>query len=126
MTVREALDKYLDLFVLIMESAGEETGNSSYKNAARLIEGRKNMLQEVADEGYPFSMLVVMCISVIVIDVHGVDRLARTSIDDMDNYITSIWELYLKKPTRSFTEKNGLTPISDLEYSFVVAKKYIE
>lgn len=124
MTVQEILDKYLDLFVLIMESAGEKTDNEYYKNVKQILDNHKSVVDDMIEKTpiIPFELVVVMYISFLVEEIHGADRLANSDDEEIDNYINSMWNLYLKKPTRRFTAKYGLEPIDDLTIHYRIIK----
>ena len=44
MTYKEIADKYIDLFILIIETAGDVTNNQSYKNIENTV--KKNRTQQ--------------------------------------------------------------------------------
>ena len=125
MTVQEILDKYLDLFVLVMETAGEKTDNKYYKDVKRIIKDNKSILDDMIEKTpvIPFELVVVMCIAFLVEEIHGTERLIESDYDELDNYINSMWDLYLKKPTRHFTSKYGLEPIDKLTVHYRIRKK---
>jgi len=122
MTTEEIVEKYLDLFTLVIETAGDITGISSYKEVKRILKDNKETLDNFISQGAPFNLIVTACISFIVLDIHGVEKLSECDDSEIDTYTTAIWDLYLKNPTRKFSTKYGLPTMDNLDVYFRVRR----
>lgn len=122
MTARELYEKYKDIFILVMETAGEETGNEVYKNAGSIINSQKftRLINEALDSGCNFNFVIVQMILALVLNIHNLDDLNEKDL--MKDYGTPIFELYLKKPTRVFCQRNGVPVIKELGWKAILQK----
>ena len=120
MTTKELYYKYKDVFILVMESAGEETGNSSYKDVEKLVSKIESSVLGLIDRGASFSLVITSMIAELVIDVNGKENLAN---QDISGYVHTLFDLYLKKPTRSFCSQNGVPVIKDSNEWISVLRK---
>lgn len=124
MTYREIAEKYIDLFVLIIETAGDVTNNQSYKNIEHIVEkSRKEVLDKAIEDEVDFGMFIVLLITAALMDIHSLEDLSNKNEDEMYVLISDMWDRYLKKPTRKFLTQNGMKLIDELTYSSVIFKK---
>lgn len=120
MTTKELYFKYKDIFILVLESAGEETGNSVYKEVERITKDNEESVLSLIDRGGNFSLVITSMVAAIVVEVHGKEKLAN---QDISEYIYTLFDLYLKKPTRSFCTQNGVPVIKDIrEWTSILRK----
>lgn len=123
MTYREIAEKYIDLFVLIIETAGDTTNNQSYKNIEHILKKSKKELDRAIDDEIDFGMFIVILITTTLMDIHDLENLANKDEDEMYVLISDMWERYLKKPTRKFLIQNGMKLIDELNYISVILKR---
>ena len=126
MTFEQIYEKYIGVFKVLMLAAGHETGNKSYLKIGELLdtdsEWRKNVRRAIEDE-VEFRMFVGILISVVVIDVHGLEKLTEADAETAYSLIESVWEKYLKEPTQKFCRKYGIEQFDTLDISFRVMEK---
>ena len=122
MTARELYEKYKEVFILVMETAGEETGNEVYKNVESIINSERftKLIDEALDSGCRFDFVIVQMIVAVILNIHNLDDLDNT--DMMEEYGIPMFELYLKKPTRAFCQQNGVPIIKNLSWKAVLQK----
>lgn len=125
MTYREVAEKYIDLFILVMETAGDVTNNQSYKNIEQTLKNNRSELDKAIDDEVDFGMFIVILITTILLDVHKIEDLYEKSEDEMYGLISDMWDRYLKIPTRKFLTQNGMKLIDELHYSSIVFKRNI-
>lgn len=120
MTTKELYYKYKDVFILVLESAGEETSNSVYKDAERIVRENEENVLALIDRGVSFSLVITSMVAAVVVEVHGKEKLAN---QDISEYIYTLFDIYLKKPTRSFCTQNGVPVIKDInEWTSILRK----
>lgn len=122
MTVEEIYTKYIGIFKVLIKAAGQETGNSSYKNVDKIlsIEDNVKIIKRAIEDEVEIRLFVTILIFMVMIDIHGVDKLENTETEDMKNLITSMYQLYLHIPTRKFCTKYGLPTFNDPEMTCVI------
>lgn len=123
MTYREIAEKYIDLFVLIIETAGDVTNNQSYKNIEQTLKKEKKELDRAIEDEVDFGLFIVLLITIVLLDVHEHKDLYEKSEEEMYGLISDMWKRYLKVPTRKFLSQNGMKLIDELHYSSVILKK---
>lgn len=123
MTYREIAEKYIDLFVLVMETAGDMTNNQSYKNIEKTLKNSYSEINKAIDDEVDFGMFIVILITAALLDIHKIEDLYEKDEDEMYDLISDMWNRYLKKPTRKFLAQNGMKLIDELHYSSIVFKK---
>lgn len=123
MTYKEVANKYIDLFILVMETAGDVTNNQSYKNIENIINKSRGELNRAIEDEIDFGMFIVILITAVLLDVHKIEDLYEKDEDEMYSLISDMWERYLKKPTRKFLTQNGMKLIDELTYSSVIFKR---
>ena len=120
MTTKELYYKYKDVFILVLESAGEETNNSVYKDAERIVRENEENVLALIDRGVSFSLVITSMVASVVVEVHGKEKLAN---QDISEYIHTLFDMYLKRPTRSFCTQNGVPVIKDInEWTSILRK----
>lgn len=121
MTTKELYEKYKDIFILAIETAGEETGNSVYRNVSEIINSEDTRLgvEELISYGCRLDLIIVKLVCDIVLAIHGIEKLNN---EDLMDYANPIFELYLKKPTRAFCQQNGIPVIKSLEWKAILKK----
>ena len=123
MTYKEVADKYIDLFILVIETAGDVTNNQSYKNIENIINKSRGELNRAIEDEIDFGMFIVILITAVLLDVHKIEDLYEKDEDEMYALISDMWERYLKKPTRKFLTQNGMKLLDKLTYSSVIFKR---
>lgn len=123
MTYKEIAEKYIDLFVLVIETARDVTNNQSYKNIEHTLKKSKKELDRAIEDEIDFGMFIVLLITTTLMDIHDLEDLSNKDEDEMYELISDMWERYLKKPTRKFLTQNGMKLIDELTYSSVIMKK---
>lgn len=120
MTTKEIYRKYEEVFILVMEAAGEETNNQAYKDVERILKDKvfaKSINQAIEDEA-PIQVFISLCIVALLKEIHGVDELSDMTEDETYELADYIFQHYLKKPTRKFTSTYGLPVINSLGIYF--------
>ena len=125
MTCEEIYIKYIDLFKLLIKNAGIETGNTSYRNVDKILEqdDDKMCINRAIEDEVDFRIFVSILIFRVMIDIHGIEKLEKLDEDEMKDLITSLYVLYLLKPTRKFCTKYGLPVFNDPEITAIVRRK---
>jgi len=126
MTYREIAEKYIDLFILVIETAGDITNNQSYKNIEQTLKKSYKEINRAIDDEIDFEMFIVILITTTLLDIHELNDLYKKDEDEMYNLINDMWIRYLKKPTRNFLSQNGMKLIDKLHYSSVIFKRQKE
>ena len=127
MTTKEIFEKYLILFKITVSQAGEETNNSVYKNVYNIFEDYDSTIQSAIEREVPFSLFVSICITIIIYEVNYKKKkdfeMDQEEIQLTNSLIDDFWARYIKKPTRLFTSKYGLSTVNNLEYETVIINK---
>lgn len=108
MTIAEVGSKFLEMFILVLEAAGEETGNTSYKEVSRIIEKNKDELDRAIQSDVSYDILVCLCIILVLADIHTMDKLKLMEPTELQELTIDLYYRYLSKPVRSFSSKHGL------------------
>ena len=120
MTTKEIYRKYEEVFILVMEAAGEETNNQAYKDVERILKDKvfaKSINQAIEDEA-PIQVFISLCIVALLKEIHGVVELSDMTEDETYELADYIFQHYLRKPTRKFTSTYGLPVINSLGIYF--------
>ena len=120
MTTKEIYRKYEEVFILVMEAAGEETNNQAYKDVEKILKDKvfaKSINQAIEDEA-PIQVFISLCIVALLKEIHGVDELSDMTEDETYELADYIFQHYLRKPTRKFTSTYGLPVINSLDTYF--------
>lgn len=124
MTIEEIYKKYKDIFILVIESVGEETGNNIYKDVENILEGKsiKQAINEMIEQEVPFPVFISLCIVALLEKIHGREKLEKMEPEESYKLADFIFQNYLKKPTRKFTSTYGLPVINSLDTYFRILK----
>ena len=120
MTTKEIYKKYREVFILVMEAAGEETNNQAYKDVEKILKDKvfaKSINQAIEDEA-SIQVFISLCIVALLKEIHGVDELSDMTEDETYELADYIFQHYLRKPTRKFTSTYGLPVINSLDTYF--------
>ena len=120
MTTKEIYKKYEEVFILVMEAAGEETNNQAYKDVEKILKDKvfaKSINQAIEDEA-PIQVFISLCIVALLKEIHGVDELSDMTEDETYELADYIFQHYLRQPTRKFTSTYGLPVINSLDTYF--------
>ena len=120
MTYEEIIHEYRKLFVMLVEKAGRETGNTSYLRVEEILkEKNADKLEErlIADEP---RFVIVVCSYLILLfcDIYGIEGVEKWDKDMSASKLSEFYHVFLKKATIRFCEKYGLEPFDDPETSF--------
>ena len=96
-----------------------ETQNPAYRDVEKIVNKNEDSIFKAIDGGAPFEIVVLSMIANLVVEIHGIDTLNNT---DITEYMSPIFELYLKKPTRTFCSQNGVPIIKSVKYLTYVHK----
>ena len=108
MTVEEIYKEYKKLFVLIMETAGQETNNSVYVKSEEILKKHDNLFKQHIEQDAPFEVFVTSCMVVLIMEIHGLEKLSDLDEKETTNLVKSMYDMYLKRPTKKFASKYGL------------------
>ena len=124
MTCEEIYNKYVGIFKVLIKTAGEETGNTSYKNIDQILNSNDvvKIIKRAIEDEVEFKLFVSILIFQVIRDVHGIEKLEDTDEEEMYKLITSLYQLYLRIPTRKFCTKYGLPVFNDPEVTCIVKK----
>lgn len=122
MTTREIYNKYKEIFILVMEAAGEETDNTAYKNVEKILNQHdiSRAIDQFIEQEAPFQIFISICIVALLLEIHEVSELTELDPDETYELADYIFQHYLKKPTRKFTSMYGLPVINSLDTYFKV------
>ena len=96
-----------------------ETKNPAYKDVENIINEHEEWMLAAIDQGAPFDIVVFNMIALLVVNIHGLDKVDNTEITE---YMVPIFDLYLKRPTRAFCSQNGVPIISQMNYNAFVKR----
>lgn len=120
MTYGEIVHEYRKLFIMLVEKAGHETGNTSYLKVEEILK-EKNVekLEEslISDEP-EFVIIVCSYLVLLFCDIYGIDKVEDWDQDMSAAKVSEFYHAFLKKATIRFCEKYGLEPFDDPETSF--------
>lgn len=125
MTITELFPKYVELFILVMEAAGQKTGNAYYTNVEKIIkrEDSKAFIEGFLKQDPPFPVMITILEFLLIKEMRGIEGAEELSIDSGKDLVDDMFERYLKKPTRKFTSTYGLSPVVELDTYFKVIIK---
>ncbi len=127
MTYQEITDKYSELFVILIEKAGRETGNTSYQKVAEILgkDESKQVLEKAVRDEVDFKMFVCLMIVMILFDIYD-HQIENWTSEESSEKLLEFYELYLKKATKKFCTKYGLEPFDNPGMAFKMITKHIE
>lgn len=126
LTTEELFEDYIKLFKLVVESAGNVTGNKSYLEVERILEKQEKNIKTTIEMDIQFSPFVASLIFYVILDVHGVEDISGSdNIEKLNSYVDDFWERYIKRPTWKFASKHGLPRVENLDtYIRIINKNY--
>ncbi len=126
MTYKETLESWEKIFILVMES----TEDPVYQKAEEILKKPvyQNALKSIIEDEIPLPWAIGFYVCMILIESVGPDKLSTLGEEEIVSRIDDFWNRYLKRPTRVFTTKNGITPIttSSLKVGLKIYKKNYE
>jgi len=126
MTYKETLESWEKIFILVMES----TEDPVYQKAEEFLKkpAYQNTLKSIIEDEIPLPWAIGFYVCMILIESVGPDKLSTLGEEEIVNRIDDFWNRYLKRPTRVFTTKNGITPITadSLKVGLKIYKKNYE
>lgn len=121
MTNNEAKQKYLQLFILIMEEAAVESGIEEYREVDSIFKDNNLKIINASrqkeifeDDAVPFEVFVFLLILRVIIRLCGDDSEKFGKITNLRERVEDIFQRYLFKPTYGFTSKYGLPTIKEI------------
>lgn len=115
MTSRELFPKYIELFSLVMETRGQEIGNEVYKKTREIIKKNKNNIDKMIEDDLPFPAFITALEFFLISEIHSIEKLRESGEENIKYLVDSMFDLYIKKPTRDFTAKYGLPVVNSLD-----------
>lgn len=123
MTYEELVREYIKLFILIMETVGQDIGNKVYREVKSIIDEDGN-LKNIIDQEPPFYVIVGVLILSLVCKIHDPKDLEENP-GLLQSLLEDMWERYLKVPSNKFFRKQGLPTVNTInENVLILLKKY--
>ena len=120
MTYGEVVHEYRKLFVMLVEKAGRDTGNTSYIRVEEILKEKKvEMLEEELIKSEP-EFVIIVCFYLVLLfcDIYGIDKVENWDQEMSAAKLSEFYHEFLKGATIRFCEKYGLEPFDDPETSF--------
>lgn len=114
MTYEELIRKYVSLFILVIEVAGDTTNNKYYRDVALYVERNENLIQTLIDREVGFPQFISTIISVVLLQIHDDSICGYENTKKANELIEDLYIRYLRTPTNKFMKENGLKPIRSL------------
>lgn len=118
MILSDIAENYKKVFILCMESAGNDTGNTAYLGCEDIINNSKVYIQKAIDDGVDFKIYVSILITTVLSEIHGFDKLENNDPSVNGQLLEDLFQRYLWKATRTFSVRNGLPVLNKLELEF--------
>jgi len=125
MTYEEIYKKYKELFIILVEKAGRETGNTSYLKVEELLEDEfiKTVEKNLLEHESPLRLVLSIFIVNIFMDIYGIHTVEEwNSIKSYDK-LQEFYKLYLRIPTIQFCSKYGLETFNETGFNFKIISK---
>ena len=119
-TYGEIVHEYRKLFIMLVEKAGRETGNTSYQRVEEILKEMKvEKLEEELIQSEPeFVIIVCSYLVLLFCDIYGIDKVEDWDQKMSATKLSEFYHEFLKGATIRFCEKYGLEPFDDPETSF--------
>lgn len=120
MTYGEVVHEYRKLFVMLVEKAGRDTGNTSYIRVEEILKEKKaEVLEEELIKSEP-EFVIIVCLYLVLLfcDIYGIDKVENWDQEMSATKLSEFYHEFLKGATIRFCEKYGLEPFDDPEISF--------
>ena len=110
MSYEETLKSWEKIFILVME----ETDDPVYKKVEEIINRENNQieLKRIIEDEPPLPFAIGFYILITILESVGAEKMSELEESDTVKRVDDFWKRYLKKPTRAFTTKYGLSPIN--------------
>ena len=120
MTYREIVHEYRKLFIMLVEKAGRETGNTSYQRVEEILKEKKveKLEEELIQIEPEFVIIVCSYLVLLFCDIYGIERVENWDQEMSATKLSEFYHEFLKGATIRFCEKYGLEPFDDPETSF--------
>ncbi len=120
MTYEDIVHEYRKLFVMLVEKAGRETGNTSYIRVEEILKEKnvEKLEQGLIEREPEFVIIVCSYLILLFCDIYGIDSVEEWDQEESATKLSEFYQEFLKKATIKFCEKYGLEPFDDPETSF--------
>lgn len=120
MTYEDIVHEYRKLFIMLVEKAGRETGNTSYQRVEEILKEKKvEKLEEELIQSEPeFVIIVCSYLVLLFCDIYGIEGVENWDQEMSATKLSEFYHEFLKGATIRFCEKYGLEPFDDPETSF--------
>ena len=120
MTYQEIITEYRKLFVMLVEKAGRETGNTSYQKVDEIMKkmGADKMEERFIQDEPDFIIVICSYIVFLFCDIYGIKKVEEWDRELSAKKLSEFYKTFLKGPTIRFCEKYGLESFEDPETSF--------
>lgn len=114
MTYEELVREYIKLFILVLETVGQDIGNKVYQNVSNLLKENESEIKRMIDEELPFFIIVALLEVLIITKLHESDDLVEEE-NLLQGLTNDMWNRYLKTASNKFFRKHGLPVINDID-----------
>ena len=123
MTFEELVSEYIKLFILIIETVGQDIGNKIYQNVSNILKEDDSIkaIQSLIDNEVPFFIVVSTLEAIVLCKLHNSKDLYENNI--LQGLVGDMWERYLKLPSNKFFRKNGLPTIDRIDENGIIMLK---
>jgi hypothetical protein len=120
MTYEDIVHEYRKLFIMLVEKAGRETGNTRYLRVEETLKEKnvKKLEQGLIEREPEFVIIVCSYLVLLFCDIYGIDGVEEWDQEESATKLSEFYQEFLKKATIKFCEKYGLEPFDDPETSF--------
>lgn len=125
MNYQKAFDDYIKLFILIVESVGQRSGNKKYQEVEKIIKRDRSRMEEFIEKDPPFAMAIGVLIISLLTEIHGLGSLSGYSnAGKVNTMVDDFYIHYLKDATNKFLLDLGEEPLekpSDIARAAIIA-----
>lgn len=125
MNYQKAFDDYIKLFILIVESVGQRSGNKKYQEVEKIIKRDRSRMEEFIEKDPPFAMAIGVLIVSLLTEIHGLGSLSGYSnAGKVNTMVDDFYIHYLKDATNKFLLDLGEEPLekpSDIARAAIIA-----
>ena len=124
MTFEELVREYVKLFILIIETVGQDVGNKIYQNVSNILkeDDSEKAIQSLIDNEVPFFVVVSTLETIVLCKLHNSKDLYENN-NILQGLVGDMWERYLKLPSNRFFRKNGLPTINRIDENGIIMLK---
>jgi hypothetical protein len=116
MTYEEIIKEYKKLFILLVEKAGRDTGNTSYLQVEKIL-NKEDILKcekKLLEQEPEFIIIVCFYPIFLFCDIYGMEKIENWDHEKGNEKLREFYNTFLKNPTIKFCEKYGIEPIEDI------------